>query len=130
MSKSFTEELERQVSLNKESKVEKPIAAKEQIIQTTSWVKELSPQRIKMPPEEMSSTGESSPDFQEAEHLQAMKDESPTTPDLHEPIPTELLDQIATSMIEPRDKLVSRSCYSMSFFIISNVITEKNHRKR
>lgn len=104
MSRSFTEELERQVTLNKESKVEKPIAARESIVQRTSWVKELSPQRIKMPPEEMSSTGESSPDFQESEHLLSMKDESPTTPDLHEPIPTELLDQIATSMIEPRDK--------------------------
>lgn len=104
MSKSFTAELERQVTLNKESKVEKPIAAKEQIVQTTSWVKELSPQRIKMPPEEMSSTGESSPEFQEAEASNSSKDESPTTPDLHEPIPTELLDKIATSMIEPRDK--------------------------
>lgn len=104
MSKSFTEELERQVTLNKECKVEKPIATREKIVQRTSWVKELSPQRIKMPPEEMSSTGESSPDYQEPEHLNQMKDESPTTPDLHEPIPTELLDQIATSMIEPRDK--------------------------
>lgn len=106
MSKSFTDELERRLTLNKESKVETPIAAKEEIIQRTSWVKELSPQRIKMPPEEMSSTGESSPDYQEPENLHSIKDESPTTPDLHEPIPNELLDQIATSMMEPRDKLV------------------------
>lgn len=104
MSKSFTDELERQVTLNKENKVEKPIAAKEKIVQRTSWVKELSPQRIKMPPEEMSSTGESSPDFQEPETLSPVKDESPNTPDLHAPISTELLEQIATSMMEPRDK--------------------------
>ncbi|KAL5288167.1 KANK1 family protein [Megaselia abdita] len=128
MSKSFTDELERQVTLNKENKVETPIAAREKIVQRTSWVKELSPQRIKMPPEEMSSTGESSPEFQEPEHLLSLKDESPTTPDLHEPIPTELLDQIATSMIEPRDKKEPSQEMKAALKVINDSLLKFNNK--